>query len=149
MSEALVIIGNGMAAARLVEELSKKALGRYAIAIIGEEPRLAYNRVLLSSVLSGDIDKNDIDLKPAEWWRDHGVTLRYGCKASAIDLAATKRKIGGRKKRSLQQTRHRDRFSRLAAAPPWRASLPECTPFAMSRTSRSWRVSAPIAKELS
>ena len=75
MSEALVIIGNGMAAARLVEELSKKALGRYAIAIIGEEPRLAYNRVLLSSVLSGDIDQNDIDLKPAEWWRDHGVTL--------------------------------------------------------------------------
>ena len=38
MSEALVIIGNGMAAARLVEELSKKALGRYAIAVIGDEP---------------------------------------------------------------------------------------------------------------
>lgn len=93
MSEALVIIGNGMAAARLVEELSKKTLGRYAIAIIGEEPRLAYNRVLLSSVLSGDIDKNDIDLKPAEWWRDHGVTLRYGCKASAIDLAARSVKL--------------------------------------------------------
>jgi nitrite reductase (NADH) large subunit len=93
MSEALVVIGNGMAAARLVEELSKKALGRYAIAIIGEEPRLAYNRVLLSSVLSGDIDQNEIDLKPAEWWRDHGVTLRYGCKASAIDLAARSVKL--------------------------------------------------------
>ncbi len=93
MSEALVVIGNGMAAARLVEELSKKALGRYAIAIIGEEPRLAYNRVLLSSVLSGDIDQNDIDLKPAEWWRDHGVTLRYGCKASAIDLAGRSVKL--------------------------------------------------------
>jgi len=93
MSEALVVIGNGMAAARLVEELSKKALGRYAIAVIGEEPRLAYNRVLLSSVLSGDIDQNDIDLKPAEWWRDHGVTLRYGCKASAIDLAARSVKL--------------------------------------------------------
>ena len=93
MSEALVVIGNGMAAARLVEELSKKALGRYAIAVIGEEPRLAYNRVLLSSVLSGDIDQNDIDLKPAEWWRGHGVTLRYGCKASAIDLAARSVKL--------------------------------------------------------
>jgi len=87
MSEALVIIGNGMAAARLVEELSEKALGRYAIAVIGEEPTLAYNRVMLSSVLAGDIDKGDLDLKPAKWWRDYGVTLRCGCKASAIDLA--------------------------------------------------------------
>ena len=87
MSEALVIIGNGMAAARLVEELSSKALGRYAIAVVGEEPALAYNRVLLSSVLAGDIDKGEIDLKPAPWWRAHGVTLRYGCKASAIDAA--------------------------------------------------------------
>jgi len=87
MSEALVIIGNGMAAARLVEELSNKALGRYAIAVIGEEPALAYNRVLLSSVLAGDIDRGELDLKPALWWRAHGVTLRYGCKASAIDTA--------------------------------------------------------------
>ena len=53
MSEPLVIVGNGMAAAKLVEELSQTALGRYAIAVIGEEPRLAYNRVLLSSVLAG------------------------------------------------------------------------------------------------
>ena len=49
MSEPLVIVGNGMAAARLVEELTGVALGRYAIAVIGNEPRLAYNRVLLSS----------------------------------------------------------------------------------------------------
>ena len=48
MSEPLVIVGNGMAAARLVDELAKVALGRYAIAVIGDEPRLAYNRVLLS-----------------------------------------------------------------------------------------------------
>jgi nitrite reductase (NADH) large subunit len=53
--------------------------------------------VLLSSVLSGDIDQNDIDLKPAEWWRDHGVTLRYGCKASAIDLAARSVKLANGK----------------------------------------------------
>ena len=53
MSEPLVIVGNGMAAARLCEELSARALGRYAVAVIGEEPRLAYNRVLLSSVLAG------------------------------------------------------------------------------------------------
>ncbi|BBU60079.1 pyridine nucleotide-disulfide oxidoreductase [Methylosinus sp. C49] len=90
MSEPLVIIGNGMAAARLVDELSKRALGRYAIAVIGEEPRLAYNRVQLSSVLAGDADMAEIELRPASWWRDRGVTLLYGAKARAIDVA-TKR----------------------------------------------------------
>lgn len=88
MGEPLVIIGNGMAAAKLVEELSRVALGRYAIAVVGEEPRLAYNRVLLSSVLAGAAHARDIELHPAHWWRDRGVTLRYGCKASAVDMAA-------------------------------------------------------------
>ena len=55
MSEPLVVIGNGMAAARFADELSTRALGRYAVAVIGEEPRLAYNRVLLSSVLAGEV----------------------------------------------------------------------------------------------
>ena len=64
MSEPLVIVGNGMAAARLVDELAKVALGRYAIAVIGDEPRLAYNRVLLSSVLAGETTTQDIELRP-------------------------------------------------------------------------------------
>jgi nitrite reductase (NADH) large subunit len=88
VSEPLVIIGNGMAAARLVDELSQRCLGRYAIAVIGEEKRLAYNRVLLSSVLAGEATSQEIELKPAAWWRDRGVTLKYGCAASGIDLAA-------------------------------------------------------------
>jgi nitrite reductase (NADH) large subunit len=87
MSEPLVIIGNGMAAARLCEELAQRALGRYAIAVIGEEPRLAYNRVLLSSVLAGDIPASETALRPAGWWRDRGVTLRYGVAATAVDVA--------------------------------------------------------------
>jgi nitrite reductase (NADH) large subunit len=88
VSEPLVIIGNGMAAARLVDELAKCALGRYAIAVIGDEPRLAYNRVLLSSVLAGEATSQEIELKPAAWWRDRGVTLKYGATATAIDMAA-------------------------------------------------------------
>jgi nitrite reductase (NADH) large subunit len=80
-----VVIGNGMAAARFADELSKRALGRYAVAIIGEEPRLAYNRVLLSSVLAGEVASSDIELKPTKWWIDRGITLRYGCRATAID----------------------------------------------------------------
>lgn len=88
MSEPLVIIGNGMAAARLVDELAKSSLGRYAIAVIGDEPRLAYNRVLLSSVLAGEATSEEIELKPAAWWRDRGVTLKFGARATAVDLAA-------------------------------------------------------------
>jgi nitrite reductase (NADH) large subunit len=88
MSEPLVVIGNGMAAARFVDELSQRALGRYAIAVVGAEPRLAYNRVLLSSVLAGDVASSEIELKPHGWWRDRGITLRYGCRATGIDTTA-------------------------------------------------------------
>jgi nitrite reductase (NADH) large subunit len=86
MSEPLVIIGNGMAAARLAEELAARALGKYAVAVIGDEPRLAYNRVLLSSVLAGDVTSGELELKPARWWRDRGVTLSYGRAAAAVDV---------------------------------------------------------------
>jgi len=85
MSESLVIVGNGMAAAKLVEHLSARALGRYAIAVIGEEPALAYNRVLLSSVLAEEVAQSDIELRPKRWWRDRGVTVLYGQAATAID----------------------------------------------------------------
>jgi nitrite reductase (NADH) large subunit len=95
VSEPLVIVGNGMAAARLVDELAKAALGRYAIAVIGAEPRLAYNRVLLSSVLAGETASHEIELRPASWWRDRGVTLKYGCTATEIDIGRRELKIAG------------------------------------------------------
>jgi nitrite reductase (NADH) large subunit len=107
VSESLVIVGNGMAAARLVDELSKVALGRYAVAVIGDEPRLAYNRVLLSSVLAGETQSHDIELKPAAWWRDRGVTLRYGCRATEIDVGRRELKIANEESVS---------FSRLVLA---------------------------------
>jgi nitrite reductase (NADH) large subunit len=93
LSEPLVIVGNGMAAARLVDELVKSSLGRYAIAVVGEEPRLAYNRVLLSSVLAGETASHDIELKPASWWRERGVTLKYGARATEIDVGRRELKI--------------------------------------------------------
>jgi nitrite reductase (NADH) large subunit len=95
VSEPLVIVGNGMAAARLVDELAQTVLGRYAIAVIGDEPRLAYNRVLLSSVLSGETASHEIELRPASWWRDRGVTLKYGCVATEIDVGRRELKIAG------------------------------------------------------
>src|SRR6201994_2473123 len=84
-----------MAAARLVDELAKTSLGRYAIAVIGAEPRLAYNRVLLSSVLAGETASHEIELKPANWWRDRGVTLKYGRAVGEIDVGRRELKISG------------------------------------------------------
>src|SRR6267142_5606769 len=107
-----------MAAARLVDELTKVALGRYAIAVIGDEPRLAYNRVLLSSVLAGETASHDIELRPAGWWRDRGVTLKYGCVATEIDVGRREVKIEGDE--SIE-------FSRLALATgstPLRLNVP-------------------------
>src|SRR5258705_8976004 len=82
-----------MAAARLVDELTQAAQGRYAIAVIGDEPRLAYNRVLLSSVLAGETASHEIELRPASWWRDRGVTLKYGCAATEIDVGRRELRI--------------------------------------------------------
>ena len=88
MAEPLIIIGKGMAATRLVDELSQRSLGRYSIAVIGAEPRLAYNRVLLSPLLAGEIAAPDIELKPAAWWQARGVSTLYGRAVSSIDRAA-------------------------------------------------------------
>jgi nitrite reductase (NADH) large subunit len=118
VSEPLVVVGNGMATARLVDELAKVALGRYAIAVIGEEPRLAYNRVLLSSVLAGETASHDIELRPASWWRDRGVTLKYGGRATEIDVGRHELKIANEESVS---------FSRLVLATgstPLRLNVP-------------------------
>jgi len=107
-----------MAALRLVDELAKVALGRYAIAVIGDEPRLAYNRVLLSSVLAGEAASHDIELRPANWWRDRGVTLEYGCVATEIDVGRRELKIANEESMT---------FSRLVLATgsmPLRLNLP-------------------------
>ncbi len=88
MSEPLAVIGNGMAATRFVEELTKRALGRYSIIVIGAEPRLSYNRVLLSSLLAGEIREEAIELKPKSWWEKRGVTMLYGQAAASVDRRA-------------------------------------------------------------
>lgn len=86
--EKLVVVGAGMAATRFVEELTNLAPDRYDILVIGDEPRLAYNRVLLSSVLAGDLSLDDIELKPSQWWRAAGVQAMNGCKVVEINAAA-------------------------------------------------------------
>ena len=88
MSDALIIVGKGMAATRLVEELANRGLGRHAIAVIGAEPRPAYNRVLLSPLLAGEIAEADIELKPPLWWQSKGVSTLYGTAVARIDPVA-------------------------------------------------------------
>ena len=93
MSEPLVVIGNGMAAARFVEELTTRALGRYSIAVVGNEGKLAYNRVLLSSLLDDESGLSDIELKPRDWWQDRGVTLLYDHPAISVDRSIRRVKL--------------------------------------------------------
>lgn len=85
MKEQLVIVGNGMAAARLVDEVTRRDPDRYAICVIGEEPSLAYNRVLLSSLLAGEVAHDDLELKCRSWWDDREIKLICGQQVMNID----------------------------------------------------------------
>ncbi len=86
MSEPLIIIGQGMAGTKLAEELSARALGRYSIVLIGDEPRRAYNRVLLSSLLAREVTAEAIELKPRAWWARQGITNIFGKAVTGIDV---------------------------------------------------------------
>ncbi len=85
----LVVVGNGMAGVRLVEELFARGGGdRYQVTIFGDEPYGNYNRILLSGVLAGSHAAEDIFLNPLAWYDAHGVKLHAGVRASAIDTEA-------------------------------------------------------------
>ncbi len=81
----LVVIGNGMAGMRTVEELLQVAPDLYDIEVFGAEPCGNYNRVLLSPVLAGEKRVEDIMLHPLEWYREHDVTLHSGDPVVAVD----------------------------------------------------------------
>ncbi|MYC06666.1 MAG: NAD(P)/FAD-dependent oxidoreductase [Chloroflexi bacterium] len=82
----LVVVGNGMAGARFVEEVL--ALGgqeQYDITVFGEEPYGNYNRILLSGVLAGTHDEKDIFINPLSWYEKNGITLHAGVRVIGID----------------------------------------------------------------
>jgi len=74
----LVVIGNGMAGIRAVEELLTLAPDLYDITVFGAEPHPNYNRILLSPVLSGEQTIEQIILNPLSWYEDHGIRLHLG-----------------------------------------------------------------------
>ena len=86
--ERLVVVGAGMAGLKLVEELVELCPGRYDIAMIGAEPRPAYNRVLLSGVLAGDVGNEDIELRPPTWYAEKGIELLTGAACTTLCSAA-------------------------------------------------------------
>ncbi|KAF0222264.1 MAG: nitrite reductase (NAD(P)H) large [Rhodospirillaceae bacterium] len=86
--QRLVVIGNGMAGMRTVEEVLARAPVRYDITVFGAEPHPNYNRIMLSSVLAGEKRIDDIVINPLSWYAENGITLHTGDPVVAIDTAA-------------------------------------------------------------
>ncbi len=88
MTENLVIIGNGMAPGRMLEHLFEADPGRYRVTVFNAEPRVNYNRLMLSPVLSGEKSYEDIITHGDDWYADHGITLHKASPVTLIDRVA-------------------------------------------------------------
>jgi len=85
MKKQLVMIGNGMAGVRTIEEILKRNADLFEITIIGDEPYPNYNRIMLSNVLQGKTTVNDININDWNWYQDNHINLLTGEKAIKID----------------------------------------------------------------
>ena len=83
----LVMVGNGMAGVRTLEELLKIAPDLYDITVFGAEPHPNYNRILLSPVLAGEQTVDEIVLNDWSWYQEHGIALHAGHTVTAVDRA--------------------------------------------------------------
>ncbi|MBM7804586.1 nitrite reductase (NADH) large subunit [Geodermatophilus bullaregiensis] len=85
----LVVVGNGMAGARFVEEVLERGGGeQFRITVFGDEPHGNYNRIMLSPVLAGEAHEDEIVLNSHDWYADNGVILRAGVRVERLDTAA-------------------------------------------------------------
>jgi len=80
----IVVVGNGMAATRLVEELVAGGLGS-SVTVLGDESHAPYNRILLSALLEGTHRRDALTLRTPEWYAEHGVDLRLGARVLGVD----------------------------------------------------------------
>ena len=87
MKENLVLIGNGMAGVRTLEEVLKLEPEKYNITVFGEEPYGNYNRIMLSPVLASEKSIDEIMLNDEQWYSDNNITLHKGIKVSEINRA--------------------------------------------------------------
>ncbi|WP_114326243.1 NAD(P)/FAD-dependent oxidoreductase [Candidatus Colwellia aromaticivorans] len=81
----LVIIGNGMATGRLLDEIIKRTPNKYQITVIGKEHFGSYNRIMLSAVLAGDATIDSIMQKPPAWYKEHSINFLSGSLVTYID----------------------------------------------------------------
>jgi nitrite reductase (NADH) large subunit len=87
MTQRLVVIGNGMAGARTVEEILARN-GDFTITMFGDEPYGNYNRIMLSNLLAGVEDEAGIYLNDLGWYADNNITLNAGVRIERIDRFA-------------------------------------------------------------
>jgi len=85
MKKKLVVIGNGMAGARVVEEILKRDSDQFEITMFGAEPYGNYNRILLSNVLNQTQKPDDIFMNPLFWYQENNIKLYAGVKVIQID----------------------------------------------------------------
>jgi len=93
--ERLVVVGNGMAAVRTIEELLSRAPARYDITVIGAEPHANYNRIMLSAVLAAEKTVDEIVINPRDWYSNNGITLLAGRPVTGIDRVAKTVSVAG------------------------------------------------------
>lgn len=91
----LVIVGAGMAAVRFVDELTARAPHAYDITVLGAERHRAYNRVLLSPLLAGEMSEDDLALEADTFWAERGIELRLGTRVARIDRVASSVELEG------------------------------------------------------
>lgn len=89
----LVVIGNGMAGMRTVEELLESSPDKYDITVFGAEPYGNYNRIMLSAVLCGEKTIEDIVINDRQWYQDHGITLHAGPDKAVVKIERGLRKV--------------------------------------------------------
>ena len=87
----LVVVGNGMAGARLVEEVVARGGSQiFDISVFGDEPHGNYNRILLSGVLAGTHRMDDIVINPLSWYAANGVRLHTGNRVERLDWSTAR-----------------------------------------------------------
>ncbi len=111
----LVVIGNGMAGARAVEEMLSPGGERFDIVMFGDEPYGNYNRILLSNILSGAQDTSEIFINPLEWYERNDIKLHAGALVGEIDRSA---------KVVVSANGIRERYDKLLIATGSRAFIP-------------------------
>ena len=111
----LVVVGNGMAGMRTVEELLKRNPLRYEITVFGAEPHVNYDRIMLSSVLAGEKEIGDIFINPLAWYGENGIRLLAGDPVLAVDRA---------QKRVTSESGHVEPYDQLLLATGSRPVVP-------------------------